>query len=232
HETRKAPVTEPDSKRRTPSEARAKERPLRQPRPRGSPQAHVQSEAKARRVDALPGLGLPFASTAAARPSLALDDVMHLKHLGLAGKLDTCIFQDRHEALTEGVELLARVPDFADPEVTFRTERNVVGESFRRPIAQRFKAADSLVVLLIRDRGSGVEAGKDARCGTSCARGRRIRIGSGGHFVASFAWDASDRADLQPNPSYRVRLAGEESWRPSPPRRSTPDSSDGVAAGH
>jgi hypothetical protein len=63
-----------------------------------------------------------------------------LEHLGLARKLDPNNLRHRHETLAERVELLARVPDLADPEITVRTERDVVLEpsgsqspdSFRR----------------------------------------------------------------------------------------------------
>jgi hypothetical protein len=47
---------------------------------------------------------------------LALDDVVDLEHLGLTG-LDPNVFQHRHEALAERVELLLRVPDLTDFEL-------------------------------------------------------------------------------------------------------------------
>jgi hypothetical protein len=47
---------------------------------------------------------------------LALDDVVDLEHLGLT-RLDPNVFQHRHEALAERVELLLRVPDLTDSEL-------------------------------------------------------------------------------------------------------------------
>src|SRR6266511_2567886 len=78
-------------------------------------------------------------------------------------QFDAKVLQHRHEALTERVELLARVPDLADSEVPLRTESDVVGESLPRPVAQRLEAAEGLVVLLTGHRGRGLEASKDAR---------------------------------------------------------------------
>jgi hypothetical protein len=46
---------------------------------------------------------------------LALLDVVDLEDLRLAGKLDPGLGQHRHEALTERLELLPRIPDLADP---------------------------------------------------------------------------------------------------------------------
>lgn len=64
---------------------------------------------------------------------LALENVVDLKHFGLARKLDPDIVQHGHEALTERVELLLRVPDLADSEVAVRLEGDVVLESVCPP---------------------------------------------------------------------------------------------------
>ena len=61
-------------------------------------------------------------------PRLALDDVVNLEDLWFAGKLDSGVGQYGHQPLTERLELLPRVPDFADTQVPFRPEANVVIE--------------------------------------------------------------------------------------------------------
>jgi hypothetical protein len=66
---------------------------------------------------------------------LALDDLVDLKHLGARPKArPQRPSAPASQALTERVELLSRVPDLADSEVTLRTESDVVGESLRRPV--------------------------------------------------------------------------------------------------
>src|SRR3954465_4246212 len=59
---------------------------------------------------------------------LALDDVVDLEDLGLTG-LDPSVFQYRHEALAERVELLPRIPDLTDDELAVRFEGDVELES-------------------------------------------------------------------------------------------------------
>src|SRR6266496_3138300 len=76
------------------------------------------------------------------------DDVVDLEHLGLARKLDPDVLQHRHETLAERVELLSRVPDLADSEVTVRLEGDVVLKSLRQPVARLLQTADGFVVLV------------------------------------------------------------------------------------
>src|SRR5437868_14101108 len=85
---------------------------------------------------------------------LALDDVVDLEHLGLT-RLDPDVLQHRHQALAEGVELLARVPDLADSELAVGLEGDVVLESLREPVARLLEPADRLVVLFRRHIGRG-----------------------------------------------------------------------------
>ena len=59
---------------------------------------------------------------------------MDLEHLGLT-RLDPNVVQHRHQPLAEDVELLARVPDLADPELAVQLEGDVVLESLRQPVA-------------------------------------------------------------------------------------------------
>src|SRR5215210_6196039 len=94
--------------------------------------------------------------------SLALDDVVDLKHLRLA-RLDPNLFQDRHEALTERLELRWRVPDLADSELTVRLEGTVEFKSLRRPGAHLLQPADGFVVLVRGHTGRGREADEHAR---------------------------------------------------------------------
>src|SRR5213075_2609972 len=75
----------------------------------------------------------PSAGPALARyrvGELAPDDVVDLNHLGRTG-VDPNVLQDRHEALTEGIELRLRVPDLTHSELPARLEGDVELESFR-----------------------------------------------------------------------------------------------------
>jgi len=94
--------------------------------------------------------------------ALTLDDVVDLEDLRLARELYPNFVQDRHKALTEGLKLLLRVPDFADTEVAARTEGDVILKPVRREVALRLKAAAGLVVLLRRDARRTCESDKDA----------------------------------------------------------------------
>src|SRR6266540_3782968 len=106
------------------------------------------------------------------RSVLALDDVVDLEHLGLARKLDPDVLKHWHEALTERVELLARVPDLADSEVTVRLEGDVILESLRQPVPRLLEAADGFVVLFGSHTGRGREAdGKEGVDGSSPSEG-------------------------------------------------------------
>src|SRR5437867_2537945 len=140
-----------------------------------------RAELSPRRTGANPPPPFRSASPALARYAivLALDDVVDLEHLRLARKRDPDVPQHWHEALTERVELLARVPDLADPEVTVRLEGDVILESLRQPVPRLLEAADGFVVLFGSHTGRGREAGKKARLASVHDRCRG-RIG-GGH---------------------------------------------------
>lgn len=51
------------------------------------------------------------------RLALALDDVVSLEDFWFASELDSDVCQEWHQLLTVGLQLLARVPDFADTQV-------------------------------------------------------------------------------------------------------------------
>src|SRR5438105_6022753 len=147
---------------------------------RGAPE-RSRAELSPTRTGASPPPPFRSASPALARYAivLALDDVVDLEHLGLARKLDPDVLKHWHEALTERVELLARVPDLADSEVTVRLEGDVILESLRQPVARLLEAADGFVVLFGSHTGRGREAGKKARLASVHDRcGGRI---GGGH---------------------------------------------------
>src|SRR5450631_480198 len=80
---------------------------------------------------------------------LTLDDVVYLKHLGLAG-IYAQLGQNGHEALTERVELRLRVPDLADVEVVVRTGAQFVVEPVCGRDSGLGETPDSFVVLLGR----------------------------------------------------------------------------------
>src|SRR3954449_2183622 len=106
---------------------------------------------------------------------LALDDVVDLEDLGLTG-LDPSVFQYRHEALAERVELLPRIPDLTDDELAVRFEGDVELESLRQPVPRLLQLGHGLVVLLRGHMGRGREAGENARL--PCVHDRRRgRIG-------------------------------------------------------
>src|SRR6185436_1347471 len=131
---------------------------------------------------------------------LTPDDVVDLEHLGRA-RIDPNVLQDRHEALSERIELRLRVPDLADSELPARLEGDVELESFREPIAGLLQTPNRLVVLLGRGRG-GSEADEHARR-TVVHRRRCCRRGTGGH-----EWPPSYGC-LLTEPTYnRTRLTG------------------------
>ena len=59
---------------------------------------------------------------------LALDDVVDFDDLWWPCELDTALGEDRHQAFTERLELLHRVPDLADAEAAAGAEGDVVVE--------------------------------------------------------------------------------------------------------
>jgi hypothetical protein len=90
--------------------------------------------SEGKREHPIPPFVRPVRPLRATRLVLALDDVVDLEHLGLT-RLDPNVLQHRHEALTERVELLPRVPDLTDSELAVRLEGDVVLESLRQPVA-------------------------------------------------------------------------------------------------
>jgi hypothetical protein len=62
---------------------------------------------------------------------------MDLEQLGLARKPDSHVLQHRHQTLTERLELLARVPDLTDSEVTARLEDNPARPWLEQPRLRR-----------------------------------------------------------------------------------------------
>jgi hypothetical protein len=111
-------------------------------------------------------------------------------------KLDPDVLKHWHEALTERVELLARVPDLADSEVAVRLEGDVILESLRQPVARIVEAADGVVVLLGSHTGRGRERASRLVLRAS------ITGAADGLVVAIdglLRVDAPDRADLQPS---------------------------------
>src|SRR5687767_5220104 len=90
----------------------------------------------------------------------ALDDVVNLEDVRRVGELDAGAGEDRHQTLAEGLELLPRVPDFADLKVAIQTEADVVVEPARWPFAGVLDLANRLVVLL-GSESDGTEADND-----------------------------------------------------------------------
>jgi hypothetical protein len=76
------------------------------------------------------------------------DDVMDLEHLRRTDELDAVLGEDRHQALTERLELLLRVPDLAHPEAATSSEGDVKLEPVRRELARCLDAGHRRVVLL------------------------------------------------------------------------------------
>src|SRR4029077_9813275 len=87
---------------------------------------------------------------------------MDLDDLGRTGQLDTALAEDRHQTLTERLELLHRVPDLADPEAAAGIECDVILESIGRKRARGLDRGQRRVVQRgCHARRSG-EADKDA----------------------------------------------------------------------
>ena len=82
---------------------------------------------------------------------------MHLEDVRRVGELDADAGKNRHQTLTEGLELLLRVPDLADLKGAIRTEADVVVEASGWPFAGVLDLANRLVVIL-GSRGDGTEA--------------------------------------------------------------------------
>ena len=87
-------------------------------------------------------------------PQLALDDVVNLHPLWLAG-FDSDLGENRHQLLAECVELLLGVPDLTDVKVAIGTEADVVFKTVSGEAARLLKLADALVVLCrVNDAGA------------------------------------------------------------------------------
>lgn len=78
---------------------------------------------------------------------LALDDVVHLEDLRLAGKLDPGINRHGHQLLAKRGELLYGVPDLADLEVALRPEADVELEAVRGKLPRLSQPPEGLVVF-------------------------------------------------------------------------------------
>lgn len=85
---------------------------------------------------------------------LALDDVVNFEHFGFA-RVDAKFSKDRHQASSEGIELLFGVPDQADFVLVARAEADFVVESVRRRDALLVQSTDHVVVLFCRQRRRG-----------------------------------------------------------------------------
>src|SRR4051812_45685173 len=83
-----------------------------------------------------------------ANRGLALDGVVHVEDCRRAQELDPGFGQDRHEPLTEGVELFPGLPDLGDEQLALRPEAHVVVEARRGEISGRLERLNGLVVLL------------------------------------------------------------------------------------
>src|SRR5207344_7678 len=91
-----------------------------------------------------------------------LDEVLNLEHLGLARELDTDVRQDRHEAVTERLELLSRGPNLTDFHVVLVSESNMHFETCGiRPQPGLFEPPHTFVVLRSVDV-RGIEPHNDA----------------------------------------------------------------------
>ena len=67
------------------------------------------------------------------RPTSASDDVVDFEYFWLA-RVDTNLGEQRHEALSELLQLLAGVPDLTDPEIVFGTEGDMDVQAVWRPV--------------------------------------------------------------------------------------------------
>src|SRR3972149_200335 len=106
---------------------------------------------------------------------LPLDDVVDLHDLWWTGELDAARGEDRHQALTERLELLLRVPDLADPEAATGTESDVVVEPVRRELARCLYGGHRLVVLLGCHARRSCKADKDAHAVPPWSGGAHLR---------------------------------------------------------
>ena len=88
---------------------------------------------------------------------------MNLEDVRRVGELDAGTGEDRHQTIAEGLELLPRVPDLADPKVAIRTEADVVVEPGRWPFAGVLELANRLVGL-VGSEADGAETDNDDLC--------------------------------------------------------------------
>src|SRR5690242_11703008 len=78
---------------------------------------------------------------------LAPVDLVNLEDLWLGCKLEAEIRQDRHQDLAVRLQLLRRVPDFTDEQVSVSSEADVVLPAVRWKLAGGFLAPYHLLVL-------------------------------------------------------------------------------------
>src|SRR4029079_15730067 len=94
--------------------------------------------------------------------ALPLDDVVDLEDRWRAVELDATLREDRHQARTEGPDLLHRIPDLADAEPAVDAESHVVVQPGWRELARRLNTRHHIVVLPGRHAWCSCEADKDA----------------------------------------------------------------------
>jgi hypothetical protein len=81
------------------------------------------------------------------RPSLARDGVVRLDEFRRTG-VDADRLEDRHQRLSEALEILMRVPHVGNAQCVERPERNVKEPPLRRAGPCGVEALDDLVILL------------------------------------------------------------------------------------
>ncbi len=87
---------------------------------------------------------------------------MDLEDLGFARQVDAHLGEQRHETLTERLQLLRRVQNFAYAEFTIGDEGHVVLKAVRGKVARLLKTAGGFVVLLGSRARRGRETDEDA----------------------------------------------------------------------
>jgi len=94
--------------------------------------------------------------------ALTLDDVVDLADLWAAGVFKRNVGEERHHTLPEGLELLLRIPDLIDEQLSVGVERDVGVKSVGREYPCLAEAPNNLVVLLRGRRRHWCIADKDA----------------------------------------------------------------------
>src|SRR4051794_30540792 len=96
------------------------------------------------------------------RGALALDDVVDLANLRLAGVFEGNIGEERHYALPERLELFTGIPDLIHEELPVRKEGDVRIKTCGRKGTGFAETPNDLVVLLCGRRRHGRVTNKDA----------------------------------------------------------------------